>query len=111
MQRAQREFNIFFVDQYRGGDFRGLDRLDIDAFFGQCFEHQGGNAGMVAHADADQRNFRDIRWPRQDRCNPILLFSPSRILCARIEITLADRKGDFGRATVVRRGFARSYRH
>ena len=36
-------------------DLAGVDEIDVDAAFGQGGEHAGGDAGVGAHADADDR--------------------------------------------------------
>ena len=48
------------VDQYRYLDFRRRDGADVDALAGQRLETVGGDAGVAAHADADDRDLGDV---------------------------------------------------
>src|SRR3954447_411097 len=63
MQRANREFRIFGVDQQRELYFGGRDGADVDPALGQRLEGPGGDPGMAAHANADDRDFGDIAGP------------------------------------------------
>ena len=66
MQSPDSEFCIRTVDQDGNLDFRGRDRLDVDAFFGKCTESGRGNARMAAHADADDRDLDQPRFALHD---------------------------------------------
>ena len=77
MQRAQRELGVFGRDQHADLDLGGRDHLDVDALVGQRLEHLLGDAGMAAHADADDRDLDDVRNRASARSKPIaspLLF-------------------------------------
>src|SRR6185437_14364803 len=56
MQRAHRQFGIGGIDQHRELDLGGRDGADIDAAFRQRLKRHGGDAGVAAHADADDRD-------------------------------------------------------
>src|SRR6476659_6493813 len=60
VQGADREIGLGGLDQ--DGEFylRGRDGEDIDLLAGQSLERLGGDAGMATHADANDRNLRDI---------------------------------------------------
>src|ERR1700761_1435529 len=60
VQRANRQFRVGGIDQYRKLDFRGRDGADVDVARGQRRERLGGDAGMRAHAAADYRDFGDV---------------------------------------------------
>ena len=60
MQRAQGLFGVFLGDQHADLDLGRRDDLDVYAFFGQGLEHALGDAGMRAHADADDRNLDHV---------------------------------------------------
>src|SRR6188474_273752 len=60
VQGADRKIRLCGLDQ--DGEFylRGGDGEDIDLLAGQSLERLGGDAGMATHADANDRNLRDI---------------------------------------------------
>ena len=60
VQCAHSQLQVFLFDDHRNLDFRCGDHLDIDALLGQRFEHATGNAGMRAHADADDGHLGDL---------------------------------------------------
>src|SRR5208282_6761679 len=60
MQRAHREFGKRRVDQQRKLDLRGGDGADIDGALGERAERLRGDAGVAAHADADDGNLGDV---------------------------------------------------
>ena len=60
MQRAHRQLGIGRVDQHADLDLGGGDGLDVDALLGQRLEHLCGDAGMAAHADADDRDLGHV---------------------------------------------------
>src|SRR5947208_17187602 len=53
MHDLQRLRPVLFADDARNLDFAGGDVLDVDLGVGQGFEHALGDAGVGAHADAD----------------------------------------------------------
>ena len=48
------------LDQHRDSDLRGGDQLDVDPDLGQRLAERGGDAGVAAHARADQRHLADV---------------------------------------------------
>ena len=48
------------IDQHADLDLAGRDHLDVDAGRGQGLEHRGGDAGVGAHAQADDRDLGDL---------------------------------------------------
>ena len=45
---------------HRDLDLAGSDHLDVDAFLRQGAEHPFGDARLCGHAQADDRDFRDL---------------------------------------------------
>src|SRR5664279_3372578 len=60
MQSPYRKLGVGGVDQYRYLDFRRRDGPDVDALGGQGLEAVGGDPGVAAHADADDRDLGDV---------------------------------------------------
>jgi hypothetical protein len=60
VQHAHGQFGLVLVDQHRNLDLAGRDRLDVDPAIGQRLEHRRGNAGVAAHADADDADLGDL---------------------------------------------------
>src|SRR5437588_8051632 len=60
VQRAHRQLGVLLVDQAAHLDLAGGDDPDVHAFVGQHLEHLGRDAGVVAHADADDRDLGDV---------------------------------------------------
>src|SRR6478609_11594330 len=62
MQSPDSEFRIRTINQDGNLDFRGGDRLDVDAFIGKCLESGRSDAGVAAHADANDRHLHQARF-------------------------------------------------
>src|SRR4029079_7662165 len=60
VQGADRKIGLGGLDQHGEFYLRGGDGEDIDLLAGQSLERLGGDAGMATHADANDRNLRDI---------------------------------------------------
>ena len=56
----QRPRPVLFVDDATNLYLAGGDVLNIDLRVGQGLEHAAGDAGVDAHADADDAHFRQI---------------------------------------------------
>src|SRR5689334_921158 len=66
MQSPYRKLGVGGFDQHRYLDFGGRDCPDVDPFLGKRLESVGGDAGMAAHADADDRHLGDVGGPLDD---------------------------------------------
>src|ERR1700749_914052 len=101
MQRANREFDVLLGDQNADLYLRCRDHLDVDALVEQGLEHGLRDAGMGAHANADDRYLGDIAVgcyvAIADR-RPRLLDDSQR----RREIATRNREGQIGLAAVLR---------
>src|SRR5665647_1209781 len=60
VQRAYRHIRLISVDQDGEFNFGRGDGENIDLLLGQRLERLGGDAGMAAHADADDRDLGDV---------------------------------------------------
>src|SRR5438105_11605920 len=56
---------VFLVDDAGDLDLAGGDVLDIDLGVGQGLEHALGDAGVDAHADADDAHLRQVALERR----------------------------------------------
>src|SRR6185437_7098531 len=65
VQRAHRQIALRGVDQHRKFDLGGGDGEDVDLLLRQRLERLGGDAGVAAHADADDRDLGDVGRPVQ----------------------------------------------
>ena len=58
-ERSSQAFEAFAAAADVGADvdpdLAGIDQVDVDAALGEGGEHAGGDAGVGAHADADDR--------------------------------------------------------
>src|SRR5581483_5619850 len=63
VQGAHGEVGLGGLDQHGEFDLRGGDGEDVDLVFGQRLEGPGGDAGVAAHADADDRHLGDVGRP------------------------------------------------
>src|SRR5437879_13645864 len=56
VQHAHGELGVLLLDHHGDLDLGGRDHLDVDAFFRERAEHLRGDAGVRAHAHADDRH-------------------------------------------------------
>ena len=59
------------IDQNADLDLAGRDHLHVDIGVGESLEHHGGDAGVGAHPQADDRNLGHIGVMRDLACAPI----------------------------------------
>src|SRR5206468_1019052 len=59
VQGADGELGVLVLDDTRDGDLGRRDHLDVDALAGERGEHRRGDAGVAAHADADDGDLGD----------------------------------------------------
>src|SRR5690606_20880405 len=60
VQSAHGELGVLLVDEAADLDLARRDHLDVDAFGGEDAEHLRGDAGVRAHAEADDRDLYDV---------------------------------------------------
>src|ERR1700722_19537453 len=60
VQRAHRALDVLARDHARDLDRRGRDHVDVDALLGEHREHARGDAGVRAHAGADDRDLAHL---------------------------------------------------
>ena len=60
MQRTHGQLGVIGIDQQGKLDLRRRNCTNVDPFFCQSLEGLGGDAGVAAHADADNRDLRDV---------------------------------------------------
>ena len=65
VQRAHRDFEVFFVDDDRDFNLGSANHANVDVLGGERFEHFGGDSGVRFHADADDRHFGDSGFARR----------------------------------------------
>src|SRR5207253_10189499 len=60
VQHAHGELGVLLLDHHGDLDLGGRDHLDVDALLRQGAEHLRGDAGVRAHAHADDRHLGDL---------------------------------------------------
>src|SRR5690349_24204138 len=60
VQRAHGQLQVLVLDHHGDLDLGSRDHLDVDAVGGQRLEHLAGDAGVRAHAHADQRHLANV---------------------------------------------------
>src|SRR5579885_129551 len=95
VQAAYGELGVLLGDQHADLDLRGGDHLDVDSLLGQGVEHALGDAGMAAHADADDRDLDDIGVGLQmlEFQRLVALLQDAH---GPLEVGLGDGEGDVG---------------
>src|SRR6266545_5956577 len=96
VQRAHGELGVLGVDHARDLDLGGGDEVDVDVLAGEDLEQLQRDAGVVAHADADDRHLREIGL-RLDllRRAEIPAVREQQLLRAR-EVGRGQREGQVG---------------
>ena len=95
MQQTHSKLHFVGIDQNRDLDFRGRDRLNIDATVSQRLEHGRRNACVAAHPHAHHRNLGDLGVSRQlavtDACARIF-----EQCAGAVEVSLRHGEGHVG---------------
>src|SRR5438045_7623389 len=60
MKRAHRELRVLLMHDAAHLDLARRDRLDVDPFVREDLEHLRRDAGVRAHAEADDRHLHDV---------------------------------------------------
>ncbi len=107
VQRAHRELGVLRRDEAADLDLARRDRLDVDALVREDAEHLRRDAGVRAHAEADDRHLHDVlvvaHLARAEALRDLL---DPRLRAG--EVGLGEREGDGARAG--RRRWSRSGR-
>src|SRR5258708_5370795 len=99
MQGGNRQFRVGGIDQQRKLDLRGRDGANIYAAVGEGAKGLSGDAGMAAHSDPDDRDFRDIGCAVEALVADLRSCVRYRILGA-LEIGSRNRKSQISRSAV-----------
>src|SRR5712671_19449 len=101
MQGPDRQFRVGGIDQQRKLDLRGRDSANIYAAVSERPKGLGGNAGVAAHSNPDDRDFRDVGCAIEALVADLRPRVGYRLLGA-LEIGSRHRKSQIGRSAVRR---------
>src|ERR1700689_1862533 len=100
VQRAYRELRVLFGYQHAHLDLGGRDHLDVDVLGRQGRKHLLRDAGVAAHADADDRDLDHVRIGLELGVAERLLLRLERLHRAR-QVRFGDGEGQIGGLPVL----------